>query len=314
VVKETRTPLLHAGIPLIAGLAVAHALVPPHPGPMVAIELLKADAGKTILYSLLVGFPTAIIAGPIFGKFIARRVPVNLGKMSAQFTQKAEAKHLPDFSTTIFTILLPVVLMMLATAADVTMEKGRPLRQWIDFIGSPTVAMLLGAVFSFFSFGYARGFDKHRISKFAEECLGPVANVLLIVGAGGGFSRVLVQSGLGQVIAEFAQGTHLSLLLFGWVVAALIRVATGSATVAISTAAGIVAPIVTGDSGAHRELIIIAMGAGSGILSHLNDGGFWFVKEYYDMTVTQTLQTWTVMVTIKSIVALLLVLLLDVLL
>jgi GntP family gluconate:H+ symporter len=384
IAKETRTPLLHLGIPLVAGLAVAHGLVPPHPGPMVAIELFKADAGKTILYSLVIGLPTALVAGPIFGKFIAPRVPVELAGIGAGLASKSERTNRPGFGLTLFTILLPILLMMLATVVDVVLPasrdkfdisitsvatgkkeavarvvseikpglapgdvgtlverprpalvsqaskaeaeslkkrledagakikvQGNPVREWSSFIGSPTVAMLLGVLFSLYSFGWARGFDKQQISKFTDECLAPVATVLLVVGAGGGLSRVLINSGVGNAIADLARGTDISPLLFGWLVAALIRVATGSATVAISTAAGIVAPMATSVPGTNLELVIIAMGAGSAILSHLNDGGFWFVKEYLNMTVPQTLKTWTVMETIVSLVALILALLLD---
>lgn len=309
VARETKAPFLQLAIPIAAGLSIMHGLVPPHPGPMVAIETLKADTGKTILYSLLIGLPTAIIAGPIFGKWIARRVPV-----SPDFSTpppSIERKNLPGFGVTVFTILFPVLLMLLATVADVTLPKENRLRQWMDFIGSPLVAMLLAVLFSLYTFGYARGFDRGRLGKFAEECLGPVASILLVVGAGGGFNKVLIYSGIGDAIASVAKETHLSPLLLGWLVAALIRVATGSATVAISTAAGIVAPLVASTPGVNLELLVIAMGAGSLILSHLNDGGFWFIKEYFQLTVPQTLKTWTVMETIVAVVVLVFVLALN---
>lgn len=312
IAKQTKTPLLYLGIPLVAGLSVVHGLVPPHPGPMVAIELFKADVGKTILYSILIGFPTAIVAGPLFGKFIARRVVVEVsGGMAEQLTQEAGPQRLPGFWLTVLTILLPVLLMLLATVVDVTFAKENVFRQWVDFIGSPVVALLLAVLFSFWSFGRARGFNREQILKFSNDCLGPVAMILLVVGAGGGFNKVLVYSGVGGAIAELAKNSHISILLLGWLVAALIRVATGSATVAITTAAGIIAPIAAASTGVNLELLVLAMGAGSLILSHVNDGGFWFVKEYFNMTVTQTLQTWTVMETIISVVALLFILLLN---
>ena len=318
IARQTKTPLLLLGIPLVAGLSTVHGLVPPHPGPMAAIgifttEVGKTDVGKIILYSLIIGFPAAILAGPLFAKFIARRVPLEIsGEIAAQLTQESARKSLPGFGLTLLTILLPVLLMMLASAADVTLSANSEVRLWIDFIGSPMVAMLVAVLFSLFSFGFARGFDKDRILKFIDECLGPVAGIILIVGAGGGFSKVLVLSGVGNAIAEFAKGLDVSPLLLGWLVAALIRVATGSATVAISTAAGIIAPIAARVPGINLELLVLAMGAGSLVLSHLNDGGFWFVKEYFNMTVPQTLKTWTVMETIISVVALVLILLLDV--
>ncbi len=334
--KRSGLSLLLPGIPMVAGLSVMHGLVPPHPGPMAAIGVLRADTGKTILYSLLVGLPTAIIAGPVFGRFVASRIRVEPGGMAAQLSSKPAAKEPPGFGLTLLTILLPVLLMLGATLVDVSLDQFHRrqqsvgdqehvwystlmsglsrVRPWASFVGSPVVAMLISVLFSFYSFGLARGFDRMHIAKFSDECLAPVATVLLIVGAGGGFSKVLELSGVGKAIAGLATSLQLSPLLLGWLVAALIRVAVGSATVAISTAAGIMAPILAKNaSESNLELLVIAMGAGSVILSHVNDGGFWFVKEYFNMTVPQTLKTWTVMETIIAIVALALTMLLDLL-
>jgi GntP family gluconate:H+ symporter len=311
--RHTGLPLLRLGIPLLAGLSIAHGLVPPHPGPMAAIGMFKADTGKTIFYSLLIGFPTAIIAGPLFGHYISRFVSVPLGAVAASLTPSRPGKGLPGFGLTLFTILLPVLMILAATVADLTLAHQDALRSVLDFLGHPTVAMLVAVLFAYYSFGHARGFNRQELARFSESCLGPVATVLLVVGAGGGFNKVLVYSGVGDAIAALAKGLHLSPLLFGWLVAALIRVATGSATVAISTAAGIVAPLALSVPGTNLELLVIAMGAGSLILSHLNDGGFWFVKEYLGLDVTQTLKTWTVMETINAVLALIFTLLLDLL-
>lgn len=305
VARETKVPLTLLGIPMVAGLAVSHGLVPPHPGPLAAIELLKADAGKTILWSLVIGFPTALIAGPVFARFISPHVPGELGGMANQLMAKSEGRNLPGFGLALVTILLPIALMLAATVADVTIpDKENKLRQWMDFIGSPTVAMLAGLLSALWSFGYARGFDRTQLEKFSNECLGPVALVVLIVGAGGGFKEVLMRAGVGGAIKALAEGSHLSPILFGWFAAVLMRVATGSATVAITTAAGLMVPIIEGTPGVNKELVIIAMGCGSSILSHVNDGGFWFVKEYLNLTVPQTLKTWTAMETIVAVVGL----------
>lgn len=310
--QKTRMPLLQIGIPLVSGLSVMHGLVPPHPGPMVAVEVLKADVGKTILYSVLVGIPTAILAGPLLGKFLARRVPLRpSGELVAQFTQKADHKNLPGFAITVFTILLPVLLMLLATAVDLAFPKSHAFRQGVDFIGHPIVALLIAVLFSFYSLGYKCGFDRQQILRFTNDCLAPIGGVILVIGAGGGFKEVLVGSGVGAAIAERASHWHMSPLLFAWLVAGFIRIATGSATVAIATAAGIVLPVASGVPGVNLELVVVAMGAGSLILSHVNDGGFWLVKEYFNMSVTQTLKTWTVMETVISIVALVFTLLLN---
>jgi GntP family gluconate:H+ symporter len=312
VAKETNTPLLRLGIPLVAGLSVTHGLVPPHPGPLAAIGTLKADMGRTILYSLIIGLPTAAVAGPLLAKWLARAEQVGLsGGLAAQLTQKRERVSPPGFGLTVFTILLPVALMLLATAADLWLAKESQARRVVNFVGHPLVAMTLAFLFSCWSFGFARGFDKGQLLKFTNECLGPVAVVLLVVGAGGGFNRILVLSGVGNAIAGLVKDSVISPLVLGWVAAALIRVATGSATVAITTAAGIVAPLAAMKPELNLELLVVAMGAGSLILSHVNDGGFWFVKEYFNLTVPQTLKSWTVMETVVAVVALGLVLLLD---
>ena len=311
VARETGIPLLRLMVPLLAGLSVAHGLIPPHPGPMVAIETLNADAGKTIWFAFVIGYPTALVAGPLIASMLQRfGGAVELPQISRGETLEAPRRR-PGFGLTLLTILLPVLLMTFATVADLSLPKGHLVRAVCGFLGSPLVAMMASVLFAFFSFGTHCGFDRQEIAKFCENSLGPVAAVLLVVGAGGGFNRVLVNSGIGKMIAESAQEAHFSPLILGWLVAALIRVATGSATVAISTAAGILAPIVAGSPGVNLELLVIAMGAGSLVLSHLNDGGFWFVKEFFGLTVAQTFKTWTVVETVVSVVALVFTLALD---
>jgi GntP family gluconate:H+ symporter len=221
----------------------------------------------------------------------------------------------------VFTIALPVLLMLGDTVCRLTALpeslsgltglRADSIRTWAGFLGSPIVSMFAAVLFSFYSFGGACGFDRRQILKFTEECVGPAASIMLIVGAGGGFSRVLDQAGVARAIADIAGGFQLSPLLLGWIIAVLIRVAVGSATVTITMTAAMLAPIANAHPEVNRELLVIALGAGSMIASHLNDGGFWFVKEYLNMTVAQTLKTWTVLVTILSVVALFLILLLD---
>jgi len=313
VARQSRVPLLVLGIPLAAGLSVTHGLVPPHPGPMVAIGALKADVGRTIFYSLLIGLPTAIVAGPFCARWLAGRHEVSLdGGPASALTAANPPGSSPGFGLSLLTILLPVGLMLMATGAEIALPKENPVRAWVMALGQPLVAMTLAFLFACWSFGTARGFNSEQILKFTNDCVGPVASTLLIVGAGGGFNGVLIASGVGTAIAEMVKDLAVSPLILGWVAAALIRVATGSATVAITTAAGILAPIVAVKPGTNLELLVLSMGAGSLTLSHVNDGGFWFVKEYFNLTVTQTLKTWTVMETVISVVALVLVLALDV--
>ncbi|KZE75683.1 permease DsdX [Paenibacillus elgii] len=312
VARKTKMSLLQIGIPLLAGLSTVHGLVPPHPAPMIAIAAYNADLGKTILYSILVGLPTAIIAGPLFGKFIGKRLSVEPpADLAEQFAAKNN-RGLPGFGITLFTILLPVLLMLIGSIATILDPKATSgLTRFSTFIGHEIIALLIAVVFSFFSLGFARGFKKEDISRFASECLAPTATIILIIGAGGAFKQVLINSGVGGAIAAMATQAHVNIIFFAWFVAALIRVATGSATVAMTTAAGIVAPVLALNPGVNVELVVLATGAGSLILSHVNDAGFWMVKEFFNMSVAQTLKSWTAMETILSVVGLVFILLLS---
>lgn len=306
-----RPSLLRLGIPLVAGLSAAHGLVPPHPGPLAAIERLGADTGRTLFYSLLVGLPVAVVSGPVFARFITRYVHVDLGAVADQLTGSQPAPRAPSLAMTLTTILLPVLLMMFAALAQATMPDG-PARQWIGLAGSPLVAMLLATLLSLYTFGRACGFDRLRLLRFAEESLPPIASVLLVVGAGGGFGRVLDIAGVDTAIAQAMGDLRFSPLVLGWVIASLLRLSVGSATVACVTAASIMAPLAAAMPNVNRDLLVVSIGAGSLIASHVNDGGFWLVKEYFNMTVAQTVATWTLMETIVAIVGLAGVLLLGV--
>ena len=303
VTRQTGTPLLRLGLPMVAGLSVAHGLVPPHPGPLAAMERLGADAGLTLVYSLIVGLPVAILAGPVFSGAITKYVHADPGAMADQFTGDRAAMRAPSLGITLLTILMPVLLMMGGALAQVALPEG-PLRRTVEFAGLPLMAMLLATLLALVTFGRGCGFSRDRILRFAEESLPPIASVLLVVGAGGGFGRVLDIAGVDTAIAQAMSGFELSPLVLGWVIASLLRVSVGSATVAVITAASIMAPIVNAMPGVNRELMVVAIGAGSLIAGHVNDGGFWLVKEYLNMTVPQTFATWTVMETIIAIAAL----------
>ncbi len=311
VARRTGTSMLLVGLPMVAGLSVVHGLVPPHPAAMIAVAEYQANVGRTIFYALVVGIPTAMIAGPVFAKWIAPRVSLPaVNPLEAQFIHDTRERELPGFGITLFTILLPVALMLLGGWANQIAEPGSTLNDVLLVIGNSVVALLIATLVSFYTLGIARGFDRDSILKFSQDCLAPTAGITLLVGAGGGLNRILVDAGIAREIVEFSSGIALTPLLMGWFVAALMRIATGSATVAMSTAAGIVAPIALAANYPHPELLVIATGAGSLILSHVNDGGFWLIKEYFNMTVTQTLKTWTVIETLISLVALGFVLLL----
>lgn len=309
VARRTRTSLIMVALPLVAGLSVVHGLVPPHPAAMLAVTIYKADAGRTIFYALLIGIPTAVIAGPLYAKLIAPHIQLPAeNPMAAQFVDEGEQRTLPGFWLTVFTILFPVLLMLMGSWADaITTPQSAP-NQALHLIGNDDLALLIGVLFSFFSLGRLRGFSRETILRFSNESLAPTATITILVGAGGGFGRILQDSGVSQAIIGVAMHTHISLLLLAWLLAALMRLATGSATVAMTTAAGIVAPIAMHSTGVQPELLAIATGAGSLIFSHVNDGGFWLVKEYLNMSVAQTMKTWSVCETIISVTALMLTL------
>jgi len=315
IARSTGLSLVKIGIPLVAGLSVVHGMLPPHPAAMLAVGAYGADVGRTILYGLLVGLPTAALAGPIFATWIAPRVVLPAENPLADQLRGDTVERMPGFGISLFTVMIPVLLMLLASAADAlapatpatpagASDAAGPLRAALHFVGHPIVALLLALLFSFWSLGRARRFTREQILKFCNDCLGPTATILLVIGAGGGFNAVLVQSGVGRVIADVATGSHVSPLLLAWIVAALIRVATGSATVAMTTAAGIVAPLAATIPGTSAELLVLATGAGSLVLSHVNDAGFWLIKEFFNMTVQQTLKTWTVAETIIGVAGL----------
>jgi GntP family gluconate:H+ symporter len=305
VARRTRTSLVLVGLPMAAGLSVVHGLVPPHPAAMMAVTIFKADVGRTIFYALLVGIPTAIIAGPLFARLIARHVEISADNpMAAEFVEHGEKRALPGFWLTLFTILFPVLLMLAGSGADAVTAPGSSLNAGLHLIGNDDVALLIGVLLSFYTLGRLRGFTRATILRFSNECLAPTATITLLVGAGGGFGRILGDSGVSQAIVAMATNSHVPVLLLAWLLAAAMRLATGSSTVAMTTAAGIVAPIALHVPGVSPELLAIATGAGSLIFSHVNDGGFWLVKEYFNMTVAQTMKTWSACETIISVTAL----------
>jgi GntP family gluconate:H+ symporter len=305
VARRTGTSLVLVGLPMVAGLSVVHGLVPPHPAALMAVTIFKADVGRTIFYALLVGLPAAAIAGPLYARLIARHVHLSADNpMAADFADHGEERSLPGFWLTLFTILFPVLLMLIGSWADAVSAPGTAFNAGLRLIGNDDMALLIGVLLSFYTLGRLRGFTRATILRFSNECLAPTATITLLVGAGGGFGRILMDSGVSQAIIAVATQSHVPLLLLAWLLAAAMRLATGSATVAMTTAAGIVAPIALHTTGVRPELLAIATGAGSLIFSHVNDGGFWLVKEYFNMSVAQTMKTWSVSETIISVSAL----------
>lgn len=341
VSRRSGLPLLRVGVPALAGLSVMHGLVPPHPGPLVAIAALNANLGITMALGVLVAIPVVVVAGPVLAKYVARWVPVSAPALfvTSGAPAAAAAPHAvertsgsagtgvdvetltpetevvtrrPSFATTLSTVLLPVVLMMGKALVDIFLPDTSNVRSALDFIGTPLVALLLAVLVAMFTFGRGSGMDRRQIASSLEKSLPPIAGILLIVGAGGGFKQTLIDTGIGGVLAKAIAGSSVSPLLLAWVVAVLIRLATGSATVATVTASGILAPLAQTLSTGHTSLLVLAIGSGSLFFSHVNDAGFWLVKEYFGMTVGETIRSWSVMETVISVAGLVLVLLLGI--
>jgi GntP family gluconate:H+ symporter len=311
VARRSGLSLIKVAIPALAGLSVMHGLVPPHPGPLVAVSTLGADLGLTLGLGIIVAIPTVILAGPVFGQIAARWVKVPVPALFESAEDKVDSRRRPTFLVAVGGILLPVVLMLARSIIDsVAPNDTGNLKAILDFLGTPMVALSLALIYAMFFFG--RSLGRAGVQKSMSASLPEIAGILLIVGAGGGFKQVLIDTGIGTVIANAITDTGFSVVLLAWFVAALIRVATGSATVATVTAAGILAPVAATLAGPEVSLLVLAIGAGSLFLSHVNDAGFWLVKEYLGTTVGQNLKTWTLMECIISLVGLGGVLILDI--
>ncbi len=309
--KESQRPLLALAIPLLSFLSVMHGLMPPHPGPVVAIAELKVSTGAVLGLGFLVGIPTAAVAGPLFARWAIHHVPETelLGRPLVTQAQIGHAK--PGFGLTMFVMILPIGLMLLATGAELLLPENHAARSILTFVGHPVIALTLAVLAAGTIFSRSCGFDRRQILQFTEQSLASIGLTLLVVGAGGGFARVLREAGVAGAMGQLAGQWHLPPLIYGWLVAAFIRVATGSATVAITTAVGLMAPVLAAHPETNRELLVLSLGCGSLFLSHLNDGGFWIVKECLGLSVGQTLRTWTVTETIVGLAGLGLTVLLD---
>ncbi|MCI2422236.1 GntP family permease [Saccharopolyspora sp. K220] len=332
-IRRSELPAMYLAIPALAGLSVLHGFVPPHPGPLVAIANMHANVGITLAIGLIIAVPTVIIAGPLYAVVAARLVPIgalgaggNLigpgssagspgggedGEAPGAAPDERKRTRRPSFTWTIITVLTPVVLMLVRAAAEVWMSKSAWIYPFLQFIGEPIVALLLAVLLAMVTFGTGVGFTPLTLTTKLGESLMPIVGATMIVGAGGGFKQVLVDGGAGIAIGKVAVALSLSALVLGWLVAVLVRLATGSATVATVTASGIVAPFAAGLSPTQLALVVLAIGAGSLFFSHVNDAGFWLVKEYFGMTIGQTIKSWSVMETIISVIGLALTLLLS---
>jgi GntP family gluconate:H+ symporter len=311
VARRAQVSLVTVGIPALAGLSAMHGFVPPHPGPVTAIDYLDADLGLTLGLGILVAIPTVIVAGPLFGGLAGRWVPVEAP--STWDSEERAGERRPSFGITIATVLLPVVLMLGKAILDIVIDDPDDTVQQVgDVIGNPFIALLIAVLVAMVTLGVRSGMDRTTVSETVAGSLPAIAGILLIVAAGGGFKQVLVDSGIGTLLADWAKDANISVLLLAWVLAVLIRLATGSATVATITASSLMIGLVSGMASTEVSLVVLAVGAGSVFFSHVNDAGFWLVKEYFGMSVGQTIRTWSLMETVLSVTGLLVVLLISV--
>jgi gluconate transporter len=297
--RESGKSLLYFGLPVAAALTVTHAMVPPHPAPAAAAQLLGADMGKAILYGAALSIPMALIGGMGYGLWIAGRmqIPVPASALLAAEAprEKGDAPH-PLLVAAV--LLLPVALIFAASLAGMTKARGLEAYQ---FLGHPFTALMLAALAAVGLFGLRRGLGREGALKLAEEALKPLGSLLAIIGGGGAFKQIIVDSGAGAYGGRLLAESAVSPLVVAYLVALGLRVAQGSATVAIITAGGIVAPLFRGLPGYSPEILLLALCAGGTALSHVNDAGFWLVNQCLGLSVADTLRTWTVMKVITSI-------------
>jgi gluconate:H+ symporter, GntP family len=310
VAVRSGVPRLQLAIPALAGLSAMHGLVPPHPGPLVAVQALGAEMGLTLALGALIAVPATLLAGPTFAT-LAPWARVNSAEVTLVDREPEHVLARTPFALALATILLPVVLMMGKALAELAPESGG-LGKLLGFVGRPLLALLLSVAFAMLALGPRAGLDRRALAKSVDASLPPIASILLIVAAGGGFKQTLIDARVGDVASTYVRESELSPLVLAWLLAVSIRLATGSATVATITASGLLAPVAAGFSSSGRSLLALAIGAGSLFFSHVNDAGFWLVKEYFGLSVSQTIKTWSTMETLLSLLGLCFVLLLDV--
>lgn len=308
VAAATGLPLLYVGIPMLASLSVTHGYLPPHPAPTAITVMFEADLGKTLVYGLVVAVPAIIVGGPLFARTIKN---INATPLKEFINPRVLTdEEMPGMTISIFTALLPIILIALATLTELLIPGPFPLKNIILILGNPVIAMLISVLVAIYTLGLARGRKMSEVMETVAESIKGITMVLLIIAGAGALKEVLVDSGVSDYIADMLKGSTVSPLILAWLIATVIRVCVGSATVAGLTAAGIVLPLVNSTS-VSPELMVLAIGSGSLMLSHVNDSGFWLFKEYFNLSVRDTLRTWTIMETTVGVLGLLGVLLLS---
>ncbi|SIS41357.1 gluconate permease GntT [Zobellia uliginosa] len=309
VAAATGLPLIYVGLPMLASLSVTHGYLPPHPAPTGIAVIFKADIGKTLLYGILVAIPAIVVAGPILSRFIKNVEATPLKEFLNPRILTDE--EMPSTSTSMLTALLPVILIGFASVMALLLPEENLFRKATDVLGNPVIAMLISVLVAIYTLGLARGKKMKDVMDSVSSAVSGITMVLLIIAGAGALKQVLIDSGVSEYIGEMLKGSTISPLILAWLITTVIRVCVGSATVAGLTAAGIVLPLIANTT-VSPELMVLAIGSGSLMLSHVNDSGFWLYKEYFNLSVKDTLKTWTVMETTVGVMGLIGVLVLDI--
>ncbi len=294
VAATTRLPLLYVGLPMLAALSVTHGYLPPHPAPTAIVAMFQADFGKTMIYGIIVAIPAIIISGPILSRALSKidAKPLNEFVSSKPLTEE----ELPGFWISFFSALLPVLLISISTIIGFFLTDGSEIKEVVGYIGNPVIAMLVSVLFATYTLGLARGKKITEIMKSLTHSVVTLTVIMLLIAGAGALKQVLVDSGVSKYIGELLSHSTLSPLFLGWLIATVLRFCVGSATVAGITTAGIVLPLISA-TGVKPELMVLAIGSGSLMLGHVNDGGFWLFKEYFNLSIKDTLKSWTIMET-----------------
>lgn len=311
--RKTGKSLLLYGIPLLAGLAITHSFIPPTPGPIAVADILSADLGWVIMFGFIVGIPTAVFCGPVFGKYIANKIHVEAPKVNLKEGIK---KEFPPVASIIGIISIPIILIVLNTVINSPLVADNFLssqvKSWIAMVGHPFSALIIANLIAWYVLGIRKNFTKEKLLDISTKSLAPAGVIILITGAGGVFKQVLVNTGTGEMLANYFADKGISIIVFGFMAAVIVRILQGSATVAMITAAGLTAPLIlTSATEPEKALLVIAIAAGASIMSHVNDSGFWLVGKYLKLNEKQTFRSWTLMTTILSITGFVCVLLLS---
>ncbi|MDO5978098.1 gluconate:H+ symporter [Flavivirga spongiicola] len=308
VAASTGLPLIYVGLPMLASLSVTHGFLPPHPAPTAIASMFKADIGKTLLYGILIAIPAIIVAGPLFARTIKNVKATPLKEFYNPIV--LEDNEMPSMSISVFSALLPVILIILSTLVTSFFPKDFMFKETIVFMGNPVVAMLISVLVAIYTLGLSRGKKMTELMTSVSSSVASITMVLFIIAGAGALKQILIDSGVSNYIGDLLKDSSMSPLILAWLIATIIRVCVGSATVAGLTAAGIALPLVS-STGVSGELMVLAIGSGSLMLSHVNDGGFWMFKEYFNLSVKETLSTWTVMETTVGVMGLIGVLILN---